>query len=122
MTTKLTIEASIDQYTNAWNQTDPASIKAALHHCWTDRSSYIDPQSSLTIGPEALAELIYSSYEPMPGRSFRLLSQIDYHNGSGRFRWELSQPNHEVLEGMDFFEYNEENQVTRIVGFFGPLT
>lgn len=122
MNTELTIEKSIEQYTEAWNQKDPIAIKEALYHCWTEASSYIDPQNALITGPNALANLIYSSYEPMPGRTFRLLSKVDYHNGSGRFKWELIQSGQEVQEGMDYFEYNGEKQITRIVGFFGALS
>jgi hypothetical protein len=122
MNIELTIENAIYQYTNAWNQEDPITIKAALYRCWTEDSSYTDPQNPLITGRDALANLIYSSYEPMPGRTFRLLSQVDYHNGSGRFRWELIQPGQEVQEGMDYFEYNGQNQITRIVGFFGAFS
>jgi hypothetical protein len=75
MNTQLTIEESIRQYTDAWNQVDTTTIRAALYHCWTDESSYTDPQTPLITGPEALANLIYGSYEPMPGRTFRLLSR-----------------------------------------------
>jgi hypothetical protein len=110
MNIDLTVEECISQYTDAWNQQDPVTIKAALCSCWTDASSYTDPQNSLIIGPEALANLIYNSYQPMPGRSFRVLSQINYHNGSGRFKWELTQPSQEAQEGMDYFEYNGQNQ------------
>ncbi len=122
MNIQLTIEESIRQYTDAWNQADTTTIKVALYHCWTDESSYVDPKNPLITGSESLANLVYGSYETMPGRTFRLLSKVDYHNGSGRFKWELIQPGQEAQEGMDYFEYNEQNQITRIVGFFGALS
>jgi len=121
MNTQITIEESVRQYTYAWNQESPAAIHEALSTCWSENSTYIDPQTPLTIGIGELVEVIYNSYKELPGRKFSLVSQADCHHGSGRFKWELIMPNKKVIEGMDYFEYNEKNQITRVVGFFGPL-
>ena len=115
------IVESIRQYTYAWNQESPAAIKEALVKCWSSTGTYKDPRTSLAVGIDQLVEVIYKSYKLSPGRKFRLVSKADCHHGSGRFKWELIMPNKKVIEGMDYFEYNEKNQITRVVGFFGPL-
>ena len=118
---RYTMEESVRQYTHAWNQENPTSIKEALAQCWSEKSTYVDPQTSLAVGVNQLMEVIYNSYKRSPGRKFRLVSKPDCHHGSGRFKWELVMANQDVIEGMDYFEYNEKNQIIRIVGFFGPL-
>ncbi|MEJ7558614.1 MAG: isomerase [Pedobacter sp.] len=121
MNTQITIEESVRQYTHAWNQESPAAIREALSTCWSDNSTYIDPQTSMAIGVDQLVEVIYNSYKELPQRKFNLVSQADCHHGRGRFSWELIMANQDVVEGMDYFEFNEKNQITSIVGFFGPL-
>lgn len=121
MYTQITMEESVRQYTYAWNQESPTAIREALSQCWSDSSTYIDPQTHLAIGVDQLVEVIYNSYKELPGRKFSLVSQADCHHGSGRFKWELVMADQHVVEGMDYFEYNEKNQIIRIVGFFGPL-
>ncbi|WP_139125791.1 hypothetical protein [Arcticibacter eurypsychrophilus] len=75
----------------------------------------------MAIGVDQLVEVIYNSYKTFPGRKFSLIAQADCHHGSGRFMWELVVANQDVVEGMDYFEYNEKNQIIRIIGFFGLL-
>jgi hypothetical protein len=39
----------------------------------------------------------------------------------GRYTWNVVLPT-ETKEGFDYFEFNEQYQITRLVSFFGPLT
>jgi hypothetical protein len=121
MNTQITTNESVRQYTNAWNQESPAAIRDALSRCWSEESTYIDPQTPLATGVDQLVDVIYNSYQTLPGRKFNLVSQADCHHGSGRFQWELVMDNQDAVQGMDYFEYNEKNQIIRIIGFFGPL-
>lgn len=121
MNIQITIEESVRQYTHAWNQESPAAIRQALSQCWSENSTYVDPQTPLAMGVNQLVEVIYNSYKQLPGRKLNLVSQVDCHHRSGRFKWELIMANQDVIEGMDYFDYNEKNQIIRIVGFFGPL-
>ena len=115
-----TVEESVQQYAAAWNVVGVENIKAALEKCWTAESTYVDPQNGPVKGFDGLAELINGSYADMPGRVLRNVTSADFHNHSGRFLWDLTLANGDVIDGQDYFEYNEQNQVTRIVGFFGP--
>ena len=117
----LSLEESVKLYAQAWNEEGLENIKAALEKCWTAESTYIDPQNPLTKGADELAALIQTSEDKMPGRKFRQLSEPDFHNHSGRFKWLLTRKDGTTREGFDYFEYNDNHQITRIVGFFGAI-
>ena len=116
-----TVEESIKEYVAAWNEMGAENMKAALGKCWMADSSYADPNNSPVKGPDGLAALIQRSHDQMPGRKFSRLSEAEFHHGSGCFKWLLTKKNGDTLEGLDYFEYNAENQITRIVGFFKIL-
>jgi hypothetical protein len=112
-----TINETISLYTDAWNKTGYDSIIAALRDCWAAEGTYVDTQNPLVKGLVDLTRLIESSYEKMPVRTFKLLSAPVFHNNSGYFKWSVTAGD-QTREGMDYFEYNTQHQVTRIVGFF----
>lgn len=116
-----TVEESIEQYIGAWNKTGADNIKAALGKCWTVDSTYADPNNAPTKGADGLTALIELSQKQMPGRRFSQASAPEFHHGSGCFRWRLTQKDGEAINGLDYFEYSSENQITRIVGFFDVL-
>lgn len=116
-----TLEESITQYINAWNVSGLENIKSALHECWTIESTYVDTQNILVKGIDGLAVLINEFHKQMPGHKLQQLSKADYHTNSGRFLWENTSVTGEKTVGMDYFEYNDKNQITRIIGFFGPF-
>ncbi len=117
-----TIEESIRQYIQAWNEKGLKNIKAALEKCWTADSTYADPNNPPTKGLDGLTALIQSSENQMPDRKFSQMSKVEFHHNSGRFKWLLTRKNGETTEGLDYFEYDSANQITRIVGFFGILS
>jgi len=116
-----TIEQSIAQYGDAWNIEGVENIKSALKDSWTLQSTYFDTQNEMVQGIDGLANLINSFHEQAPGHILRQVSKVDAHHKSGRFQWENVGPNGEKTSGMDYFEFNDRNQITRIVGFFGPF-
>lgn len=116
-----TVEESVTQYGDAWNVKGIENIKVALKDCWTSESTYVDTQNEMVKGIEGLAALINGFHEQMPGHTLQQASKVDSHHNSGRFTWVNIVPNGEKIEGMDYFEYNDQNQITRIVGFFGSF-
>ncbi|WP_158799805.1 isomerase [Pedobacter sp. L105] len=89
--------------------------------CWTQESTYVDSQNGPVKGLDGLAGLINGFHEQMPGQQIQQRSKVDAHHNGGRFSWENIQDNGEKIEGMDYFEYNDQNKITRIIGFFGPF-
>ena len=117
-----TIEESIEQYAGAWNKTGAESIKAALGKCWTADSTYADPNNAPTQGLDGLTGLIEFAQKQTPGGQFSLTSKPEFHHGCGCFKWRLTKKDGGALDGLDYFESNSENQITRIVGFFKILS
>lgn len=111
------IERSITLYTAAWNLEGVDDIKFALNAFWTDDTTYMDAQTPLLTGIDAMAALIQQSYTVLPGRKFRQLTHPEVHNNTGRFGWLLVREDETTAEGMDFFEFNNDGYITRIIGF-----
>lgn len=116
-----TVEESIAQYIVAWNEKGVKNIKAALEKCWTADGTYTDPSNSSMKGLDKLAAVIQGSQDKMPDRKISVTSKVDFHDNSGRYKWLLVKKNGDKSEGLDYFEYDSENRIVRIVSFFGVL-
>ncbi|QDW25213.1 isomerase [Pedobacter sp. KBS0701] len=112
------IEDTILTYTSAWNETDRKAILEKISRCWAPAGTYTDRLTDRITGPEAIADLIISSYGQMGPRTFQVLAEPQVHHQSGRFRWQATRPEGYPIEGMDYFEFDGENRITCIVGFF----
>ena len=112
------VKDTIAQYTDAWNTKGIEIIAAKLSAFWTAESTYVDPKNPKVTGIEELASFIQSVYDQMPDLVIIDTSKIDYHNNSGRFFWTMKIKNEVILTGMDYFEMNDQHQLTKIVGFF----
>lgn len=105
-------------YTSAWNETEPEAILEKISKCWAPAGTYTDRLTDTITGPDAITNLIISSYEQMGPRKFQVLAEPQVHHQCGRFRWLAIRPEGYPVEGMDYFEFDSENRITRIVGFF----
>jgi len=117
-----TLEESVTQYANAWNIQGIDNIKAALQGCWAPESTYVDTQNEMVTGIDGLAALIDAFHRQAPRHLLQQVSKVDAHHNCARFTWVNLGPNGEKMEGMDYCEYNDQNVITCIVGFFGPFT
>lgn len=68
-------------------------------------------------GIDALIALIKTSNEKVPGRTFDLL-KLNTHNSTGLSLWRGNLPADSTIDGTDFIEFDSNNYITRIVGFF----
>lgn len=112
----------IQHYTAAWAETDRDQQRAQLAHCWTPDSTYEDPQTPVVRGVEALLDVLAGFHQALPGARLSLNSTLEEYHQVGRFHWLLRQPNNPTTYGTDFVEFNEHNQLMRVVGFFSHLT
>ncbi len=112
------IEETILIYTNAWNETEREAIREKIDQCWSAEGTFTDKVTDTITGRDAITELIISSYDQMGPRTFNVLAEPVTHHRSGRFRWLVIRPEGYPAEGMDYFEFDEQNRITRIVGFF----
>ncbi|SDF20304.1 SnoaL-like domain-containing protein [Mucilaginibacter pineti] len=114
------VEEMIEKYVAAWNGKSLAEFKTAFAECWAADATYTDPNYENITGVDGIAELANGSLEKIPVRTFNVLKSPDYHHNVGRYTWNVVLPE-ETKEGFDYFEFNEQNQITRLVSFFGPL-
>ncbi|RFZ84169.1 nuclear transport factor 2 family protein [Mucilaginibacter terrenus] len=112
------IEETILTYTSAWNENEREVILEKISKCWAPDGTYTDRLTDTITGPDAITDLIVSSLGQMGPRTFKVLAEPQVHHQSGRFRWLAIRPEGYPVEGMDYFEFNSENRITRIVGFF----
>jgi hypothetical protein len=118
MENKKSIEEIILIYTSAWNETERESIREKIDQCWSAEGTYTDKLTDTIAGRDAITDLIMSSYGQMGPRTFQVLAEPVTHHSSGRFSWLVTRPEGYPAEGMDYFEFDEQNHITRIVGFF----
>jgi hypothetical protein len=118
-------------YAHAWSLRDPAGIAAALALCWDDAGTYTDPATEPASGIEGLTGVILGYAAKFPGMELRPTSGLDSYASFGRFTWVMTSSAAIVtggvdygteLPGVDFIEFAPDDRISRIVGFFGPLS
>lgn len=119
------ITQTLDRYLSAWNQKTPEAVKAAFLECcapeitYTDKnaSTYTDDPTHLVRGIDEFTALVMGSHAKVPGRTFSILTTPQYFDGHCHYSWGLHIPGREVMVGWDYFQYNESNLITTIIGF-----
>lgn len=114
------VEEMIAKYVAAWNEKTLEDYKTSFAECWAADATYIDPNFENIIGVNGIAGLAFASLDSIPVRTFNIINMPNYHHNVGRYAWNVILPE-ETKEGFDYFEFNEDYQITRLVSFFGPL-
>ncbi len=115
--------ASLENYFQSWNEPDAVKREALLTPSWAEDGVYIDPTAHVE-GRAALVKHIegFNSNPQTSNFSIVQASEVDFHHGSFRFAWEMKDADGNVLTpGIDYGEFNDQGQITKIVGFFGPM-
>lgn len=114
-------QRAVAAYAEAWTGTDDATLRQLLEECWADKGVYCDPLN-VASGREAVIEHIAGFSRRFPGHTIKVTTGTDTHDGFGRFGWEMSGPDGQlVTDGVDFVIFGPDGRIARIVGFFGPL-
>ena len=87
--TRMSLDALIDRYCEAWSHESPEERRQALRECWGDSAVYSDP-TVLVEGADALAAHITGLRERVPNMKIARTSQVDVHHDSARFNWGLT--------------------------------
>ena len=107
-------------YQSAWDEADEDARRETVASCWAEDGLYVDPTARAE-GREALVTMISGFRKTFEGASIEPTTGTDAHDGYLRFGWRMVDANGaQLLEGVDFGSYNEEGQITSIIGFFGP--
>lgn len=113
----------IDHYCSVWCEPDAAKRAALLAPIWAPGATYSDPAIH-PVGAEGLLGYIATMGAKYPGARIERTSAVDLHHDVGRFAWRASSTDGSLaLDGIDIaFIDPDRAQITRIIGFFGPLT
>jgi hypothetical protein len=115
------LSTTIDQYLDAWNETDAARRADLIAAVWADDGALVDPplDGHGHAGIDAMASALQAQF---PGHRFRRASGVDAHHEQFRFAWELVAPDGApVLAGVDVGALAPDGRLQRITGFFGEL-
>jgi len=115
------MKETIERYTSAWNEKTAAEVKVAFAQILADEITYQDRQTPLVTGIDAFVDLVMSSHEMVPGRTFSLLTEPEYFDHHCFYSWSINIPGKGEFAGRDYAEYNDENKITTIIGFVPTL-
>lgn len=107
----------VQRYVSGWNEPTHEAVKAAFKECCINDVTYKDKKTPILYGIDALVDLVMESYQLFPGRTFSILIQPEYFDGSCHYSWGAHVPATGHVAGWDYLEYNDDNQITAIVGF-----
>ena len=113
-------EEAYERYERAWNE--PERAAAHLAECWAADGVYADDDvPDGVVGPAALAALIVTTHEELPG--FRVWRTSDPRLLAGRLcvTWagEGGDPR-ESQAGADVFEFAADGRIARVTDVYTP--
>ncbi len=105
----------------AWNERDPAKLRALVESAVTPGVTFTDPQHAIS-GREAFYELIRAFHARVGDAMLKQTSVIDMHHDRARYAWQVVWPDGKTFDGLDCVALDlDEMKISRIDGFFGPL-
>ncbi len=111
---------SLDHMLAAWNERDPAKVRAHLDRALSPDVAFIDP-SIETHGIDEFEANVHDVQRQLPGATYARTSGVDGHHRVFRYEWQIRKEDGVVLSGFDVTEVDDEDRVLRVLGFFGPL-
>jgi uncharacterized lipoprotein NlpE involved in copper resistance len=112
------IAENIFVYTSAWNECEREAIREKINQCWSAEGTFTDKVTDTIKGRDAITDLIIKSYDQTGQKNFKVIAEPVTHHRSGHFHWMNLPTEGYPTKGMDYFEFDEQNRITRIVEFF----
>ncbi|MCD6078045.1 MAG: hypothetical protein K0R89_1983 [Ramlibacter sp.] len=113
------LERAVDAHLAAYANPDAAARMAAIRALWSQEGRLVDPPMEGR-GHAGISDLAATLLSQFPGHRFERSTAIDAHHDFARYGWRLLDPlGAEVLEGVDFVQFDVDGRIARIVGFFG---
>lgn len=113
------IKQVIQNYVSAWNSSDSQERIALMTKVLAQNCLYIDSHLPETITNRELhCQFIDRFREKFPELNLKLASSADSHHGYFRFAWQMFKSNGDLFtQGSFFGEIDEQDQITKLVGF-----
>ncbi len=117
-----TVQALVDTYLAAWNETDATRRRALVSRTFTDDATYVDPlvAAETADGIDATIAAVQQHY---PGHRFALADGPDAHHDRVRFSWHLvsEESGGRVATGTDVGELAPDGRLRAVTGFLEPV-
>jgi hypothetical protein len=105
----------------AWNEQDPARLRALVEASLTEDVAFTDPHYQI-VGINAFIEQVNEVREREGQAKLMPTSGVDMHHDRARYSWVLVRADGTRFEGFDAVELDlQQGKIRRIDGFFGPL-
>ena len=113
------IERLITEYLAAWNAPNSEARALLIDKVLAANCIYADSHLPQLIETRELHSSFIDQFKSkFPELKISLVATPDIHHGFFRFRWQLAQPNGDIFtQGIFFGEINQDNQITKLVGF-----
>lgn len=104
----------------AWNELDMTQIRGHLEKALAPTILFADP-NYLVEGIDEFEAMVKEFRQQYPDATCEHTSGLDMHHNRYRYSWLVSVGGQPALPGLDVAEVNEQGQIIRIDGFFGPV-
>ena len=106
-----------ERYAAAWKVGPVAEKRALLDGCVSPKCRYTDPTAQLSGWDELLAHMV-AFHEQIPGGYF-VTEYFLAHHGRSIARWKMfSAAQVAIGEGISYGEYDEQQRLVTMTGFF----
>jgi uncharacterized protein YndB with AHSA1/START domain len=111
------LEANVDAYVDAWNETDPAQRNGYLLACWAEDGVFKDAVSYVA-GRAALDEHIANAQAYLRGARLTRRGPVQLCHDRVRFGWRIIGPDGAPFaQGTNYGEVSADGKITCMVGF-----
>ncbi|HEV3402397.1 MAG TPA: hypothetical protein VG078_11300 [Acidimicrobiales bacterium] len=111
----------IESYDRAWNASGADERRHHLEAALTDDCELVEPRGRF-VGRQAIFERITGFSDRFPGARVDITTDVDEHNGFGRYGWKIVGADGKLLlEGTDVVERADNGKLRKVVMFFGAL-
>ncbi len=113
------IQQVIQDYVSGWNSSDSEERVALMTKVLAENCVYIDSHLPDPItNRDVHCQFIDRFRDKFPELKLNLTSSPDSHHGYFRFGWQMLKSNGDIFtQGSFFGEINEQNKITKLVGF-----
>ena len=108
-------------YWTMWNAEDLSQLRPLIDRCVTPDVEWVDPRDHFT-GRDDLEACARRLKESKPNYRFEIVSEIDGHHDRLRYRGNMVSRGRVLMEGLDVVTLSPDGLISRVEGFFGPLT
>ena len=113
------IQQVIQDYVSAWNSSDSEERVTLMTKVLAENCLYVDSHLPDPIASRELhCQFIGRFKDKFPDLRLNLVSLPDCHHGYFRFNWQMLKSDGNLFtQGSFFGEINEQNKITKLVGF-----